>query len=549
MTLPQEPLVPALSAENTDRLPFGLSLRSLAIVEVLLILMVFFVHAGWPVPEVNEPHYLGKAKHYWNPDWGQGDFFLESSDAHVAFYWCFGWLTLLFPLTVVGWVGRFLAWTLIATAWRRLSFLVLPKPLISVLSAALFVTLLARFNLAGEWVVGGIEAKPFAYALVIFALAEMMCGRWNRVWLLLGAASAWHVLVGGWSVLAAGLVFLFEGEKRPPVLSQWKGLLAGGLLALVGLLPGLFLTRGLDPDTVKAANQIYVFGRLPHHLALHTLSSEELQKRLTRNLFPLACFIALLVLLPRSLSKKRIALFVIATIGMSFIGAAISLILRDNPEQAAGLLRFYWYRLYDFALPMGVSLLSVGLLAHLLGTRRTLGVCLLLALLIFSGAELGKTVQHRVRDPRPPADRKMKDAQDWYDACDWVRENTPPDATFLTPRGSHTFKWYANRSEVVNHKDIPQDAASVVEWQARIDDLYPEVEDEDGSHRLRLARQTPEALLELSEKYKAGYLITPKSVPLPFPQVYQNNTYVIYKLTPDYQELEPVSVHAPAADQ
>ena len=540
MTAPQEPLVPVHSAESAERLPFGISPRNLAVVEILLILMVFFIHAGWKVPEVNEPHYLGKAKHYWNPNWCQGDFFLGSADAHQTFYWCFGWLTLLLPLPIVGWIGRILTWTLLATAWRRLSFLVLPKPLTSVLSAALFVTLLDQYNLAGEWVVGGIEAKGFAYALVIFALAEMICGRWNRVWFLLGAASAWHVLVGGWSVLAAGLVFLFEGKKRPPVLTQWKGLLAGGLLAMVGLLPALLLTKGIKPETVTAANEIYVFGRLPHHLALHTLKDPELHKRLTRNLYPLLSFIALVALLPRSLSKKRIGLFVSATIIMSLIGAAISLLWKNNPEQAAGLLRYYWYRLYDFALPMGVSLLAIGLMAELfLRRRRKLGVLFLLVLLLISGVGLGKTAMRRFKDPRPPADRKMHDAPDWYAACNWADENTPLDARFFTPRGSHTFKWYANRSEVVNHKDIPQDSPSIVEWQERIDDLYPIKEDERGKHRTSLSRQPVEELLRLSKKYGANFLITPKSVPLPFPQIYQNNTYVIYKLIPDAKPLSP----------
>src|SRR5690606_34744986 len=124
-------------------------------------------------------------------------------DAHQTFYWCFGWLTLLMPLPAVAWAGRLLTWTLLAAGWRRVSFLLVPKPLAAVLSAALFVGLLDRCNLAGEWVVGGVEAKGFAYAFVLFAIAEMLLGRWNRVWLLLGAASAWHVLVGGWSVVAA----------------------------------------------------------------------------------------------------------------------------------------------------------------------------------------------------------------------------------------------------------------------------------------------------------------------------------------------------------
>ena len=50
--------------------------------EIALIFALFFIHGAAPVPEVNEPHYLAKAKHYWNPDWCSRDFFLQSADAH-----------------------------------------------------------------------------------------------------------------------------------------------------------------------------------------------------------------------------------------------------------------------------------------------------------------------------------------------------------------------------------------------------------------------------------------------------------------------------------
>ena len=54
---------------------------------------------------------------------------------------------------------RLQTWLLLARTWRRLSSALLPYKLYSVLSASLFVTLLERAHLAGEWVVGGVEAK------------------------------------------------------------------------------------------------------------------------------------------------------------------------------------------------------------------------------------------------------------------------------------------------------------------------------------------------------------------------------------------------------
>ena len=61
--------------------------------EIALVFAVFFVEGAWPVPEVNEPNYLGKAIHFWDPAWAQNDFFLGTADTHWVFYFTFGWLS------------------------------------------------------------------------------------------------------------------------------------------------------------------------------------------------------------------------------------------------------------------------------------------------------------------------------------------------------------------------------------------------------------------------------------------------------------------------
>ena len=42
-----------------------------------------------PVPGVNEPHYLSKARHVWDPQWCGRDLFLNSANAHAVFLWVF----------------------------------------------------------------------------------------------------------------------------------------------------------------------------------------------------------------------------------------------------------------------------------------------------------------------------------------------------------------------------------------------------------------------------------------------------------------------------
>src|SRR6188472_4037674 len=98
------------------------------LVEVLLIVLVFFIATGDPTPSVNETHYIARLKHYWNPQRRQGDLFLDSTDTQVVFIWLFGWLTRWLSLAATTWVGRIVEWAFVAWAWQRLSWRLVPRP-------------------------------------------------------------------------------------------------------------------------------------------------------------------------------------------------------------------------------------------------------------------------------------------------------------------------------------------------------------------------------------------------------------------------------------
>ena len=129
-------------------------------IEVILIFGCLLMFAGQIPPDVNESHYLPKAKHFWDPTWCAGDLFLGSSFSHWLFYVTTGWLTRFLSLAATAWVGRIVTWLLFAYAWQRLSWRVISIRWFSIFSSILFLLLNDRFHMAGEWVVGGFEAVP-----------------------------------------------------------------------------------------------------------------------------------------------------------------------------------------------------------------------------------------------------------------------------------------------------------------------------------------------------------------------------------------------------
>jgi hypothetical protein len=521
--------------------------------EIALVFGVFFLQGAWPVPDVNETVYPAQMKHAWNPAWAPHDLYLESTDAHGVVTWLIGWLSLALPLPAFAWAGRLLTWWLLAWSWRRLSFALMPRPWWSVVSAGLFVCLQERCQMAGEWVIGGFEAKGFAYVLVFLALELLVRGRWNRALLCLGAASALHVLVGGWSALAAGAAWLVQGRERPrsvggflrnpppiseksaytdrPPLSSLKwGLLGGFLLSLPGLWPAVSLNANATAEQVREANRIYVIERLPHHLAPQTF----LETLVFKMLLLWVAFVLLWMIAPRDAGWRRLAGFVLGAAVIAAVGWLLSALTAPFEAVYTALMRFYWFRLVDAMLPLGVALGSLHWIASLrriepAAANVWLGLAAGIALLHLAGYAVDRPFPTR---PRADRENKVPDYSAWRHVCNWVKRNTPHDALFLTPRAPQSFRWYSGRGEVVNYKDLPQDALTMLEWKRRMLAVHGAPPDSVPPRKWlkSLTERTPEQLRELGRTYDATYVVTESDPPLALPCLYRNEAYAVYAL-------------------
>ncbi|MDD3585917.1 MAG: hypothetical protein PHQ75_01930 [Thermoguttaceae bacterium] len=339
--------------------------------EVVLVFGLLWLFGGWPVPDVNEQYYIGKAIHFWHPEYLPADQFLDTQDSHWFFYATFGIFSFLFSPTALAWFGRLLAWALTAWSWQRLSQTIIDCPWVSVLTAMAFLFYIDVFHLAGEWLVGGVEGKSFAFPLVFLGLAAFLRGQFNRCWIYLGAASAFHVLVGGWTVLAClvcwSVTQLRDGCFLRSLRNMLPGLAVGGFLSLIGLVPAVALDAGTSAQTVREAHRIYVFERLSHHLVPSALSWTFLFRfGLLAMLW--ICF-GRLTLWRRDESEqykardRRFDGFVLAAISFAMIGMlfdfgslfAVRAGWLAHRDFMAGLLRFYWFRLSDWVVPLGTA--------------------------------------------------------------------------------------------------------------------------------------------------------------------------------------------------
>lgn len=486
--------------------------------EVILLVALFALSHGNPPPDANEAHYLAKAKHYWNPAFCPTDFFLSSADAHLLFYWSFGWLTQLFELSTVAWIGRCISWAILATGLVSLGRKLAAESGAGLLLGCSFVVLTESCHLAGEWVVGGFEAKTVAYGLAVWGIVKGLDGKWGLVWWLTGAAAAFHVLAGGWIVFCLLVVrgYCLVKTKTKPATREWVGLLGGGVLSLLGLVPGLMLSSS-DAAVAAEANRLYVHVRLAHHLVVTSFATVRVVSFLMLVAGTWICW--RLTSKWRTSSQSLLFGLAIVSLGIALTGVLVTIGLGDDSPLQHRLLRFYFYRTSDVLVPLVASTLITVIVCNV--SRETgSGVRLRGSfLLVLAGLYLGNSLSDRYWDPRPRGDilalphSKKQDLSErrantlrihrhWQLACMWMKNNTPADAIAITPLRQQTFKWYAHRGEVVTRKDMPQDAASLLQWHERRESVYPLVDGRRG-----LGRVPNDYIAANCERYRADYLV------------------------------------------
>lgn len=509
------------------------------------VFCVFFIYAGCSVPAINEPHYWTKAAHFWNPDFGRGDIFLESGDAHWLFFATFGYLTQLVPLVWAVWIGRMITWVLLALAWTFLGrslWLGLPSGANSLRtnsSPALSATAFAMVWLAGlhwghwagEWVVGGCEAKGIAYASIFAALACVIRSRWTIAWSLLGVASAYHVVTGIWVILCVLFVsFLIDRKGRS--LGEWISLhcLGWGACLIgvaIGVIPAISIDWGADPKIATDGAIMQAYRRLGHHLSPLRFSAERWR---SYGLFVVigagVCWAALRSRWIDGTVHRGMKVVILSSVfafGVALIGLAIDLALSTYfPAIASKILRFYWFRWNDVALPMGIAAIVVAFAyAQLVYVEKPTWSVYggWLAILVPGIALLCVRFNENFNEVIPAGDKahfiaksdteqeQQRQYQDWLRVCDWISNNTDPRGLWLTPRRQQSFKWRTGRPELACWKDAPQNAVALVEWGARLANAYKF----EGEKKI-LQPLTDERLWELQNKYGIRYVLLDRRV-------------------------------------
>lgn len=520
-----------------------------------------------PIPGVNEPHYLCKAKAFFSPDWCSQDLFLSSGNAHYVFFVIAGWLTQFLSLPTTALLGRTISYALLAVSWMSLARTLRLDRHQTIASAAMFCLSMMLGSFSGEWIIGGFESKVPSYGFSFLAVSWWLrssekagCRPYVIAGICSGLSVMLHPVVGLWFCI--GICLAETSRRLVPrqchrTLRQWPVDLAvyaatAAMTSLPGLIPALSILRtpGISATDAEKANFIQVFWRLQHHLdpsafpgrawtyaGIHLLLTLFAglalfrQKRSDTSLTPIsentrknpeAATVGLVLLLAAGLLIASVGVF----IGWHNVPAQT---LPDWPWRAS-LLKFYPFRFLDSLLPTVASLLLT--MAFLKPTTKpSLGArwsrrftptvinVLLIAATILTAWSQRQTV---------PRNYLGRTYNDWKEACRWIQANSPVDSLFFTPRESVGFKWYAERAEYVCFKDCPQDTKGILEWNNRLWVIF-----EWANAAFADQLFDDDDLRQLHRRTGADFLITRSLGPFTTTPVYQNASWRIYSVPKD----------------
>jgi hypothetical protein len=492
----------------------------------------------------NDIDALPLARQFADPSWVPGDWSVNQPPVYrVLFQTLFGSIIASWGFLASSIIGRVFCYTLIASGLVLIGRNLGLNLVLLMLAVAMFLTG-NQGVAAGERIVGALETKIFAYAFVLLAIGFMLNKRYRLMAFLLGLATSFHILVGGYiSLFVLGWVIL-RPKTRFPSMRELGFIIPLYLIASAfGLKAVIEQLSSPTPASPIAISYIYVFLRMSHHL--NPLSWPP--HWWITPIFYLVILVSSAVVLWFNRPIKelfeqfaeyeaRIGLFQFTLISLIpyVLGVAIA------PFDSEGkLLQYYLFRVGDVMLHLNASLLFICALDQIFATRKQ-QKALLFICTVALGISLVRGFPNFHKDFQStlsfPNEQQEVDRQ-WKDMVAWIRKNTPKNATFISPPVKFAnFIWLTERPTIAKYKLMGQTKTATLEWFSRMRDLsgnfngvdpltkFNEKLLTDGYNNL-----TTDQAQGLIVKYDASYLVTGVQHQLNLPVAYRNKSYVLYK--------------------
>jgi hypothetical protein len=471
---------------------------------------------GGPVPGGNEMVYLLAPYRAYHPGVMPGDWtFSRSWNEHWMYHHLIGMLSLVLPLTVLGWAGRIACWILGLLALLRLGRRFGLSDGQASLAIAIWLAVGQSF-FGREYMLWTFEAQSIAYVLLLYALDLYLADRATLSAVLLGLSFSLHPSVGFSAALGFGAVLL--GTRTPPAaVARFVG------VALVCALPGIIpLIPSLTSGGVESREtwRLLTLIRMPYHL-----DALSFPRRAVLETYLLFGFCWLHGRRHPEDQTLQLSRWFLAGLALLCTAGIVARVLGRYE-----LLQVYPFRVFPLFAPLFA-------LFHLVRAYRDVmaGLALpwalaVLALLVVAGlpdplGEASDRIQQTAELRAPPDDLAK--------AFSWLGAKTPTDALVIVPPWRQDSFWRTRRSQVVASN--PPRPDKVAEWQRRMEALVgPLPSPSDPERYQRMAAHydglSQADLAQIRSEYGADYLVSRSTYS--YPLRFQSGAWRVYQLSP-----------------
>ncbi|MDV3350418.1 hypothetical protein QGP82_17055 [Leptothoe sp. LEGE 181152] len=497
---------------------------------------------------VNELHHLPMARHFADPTWLANDiYYSEPSGYRLLFQLLFGHLTATVGFLATSIIGRILGYLALAIGLWTLARGLEIRLLTLLVAIGLFVYVRRPQGvIAGEWLMGSIEPKIFAYSAIFMALSAMFSGRYLRMVALLGIAASFHALVGGWASIAILLWLLW---RQPKVLLDGRRWLAAVPIYLV---TGIFawiavftqLLRPVEGGGVSPS-YIYSFLRNPHHVNPFAWPQDEWLYLLAYLLVFTGCVVYVLRSHPKqtpqdkTIAKHRadFVCFILCT--LILFGAGLLVAPFDSNGQ---ILQYYPFRVGDLMLALGTGFFLALALEQLLFRYPMGAIAITLVILFGFGVEATRFYDKGMALQTFPSKAQGVNPE-MIATANWLKQHVPDgDVVVSSPVDLSALPWLSDHPSVAKFRFVPSaSSADVDAWFTRITelgggiDLLSYVDLRKDTRRLirndlTVAYNNLDAtqIKALMDKYESHYAVTNAEHLVDLPVAYENPRYRVY---------------------
>lgn len=483
-----------------------------------------------------ETQTLMYAKQFAEPEFLPEDWYLNRSQpVRVPYQVLIYPLIKLFPLYLVSPLARILGYLCVAVGLGLVAHRLRINALYAGIALGIFLWIDQSLLPGEEWILKRAESKVIAYGLVLFALHALLERRLRWAGAFAGAATTFHILVGGWATAALGLTVLSQRlgstRERLVALGCWCG------TALYAI--GCVLAKLWEPPGPEGFDATFVWAdfRNPHYVKV-----AEYWDLLEMNSLFFVILLGVLWWAPAAMRHERqdyavASRFALWTLAPFALGLAV-----QPFAFGAKLLHYMPFRVADTLIPLLGLLIAVQILLRRL-VRPPANMMLAIVLAAFSMWTAWDGLQSGLRfHERYPVGGYWSSRSDtWalYETCDWVKNNTSRGAVMIVSPKINVIPYLCERPVVVTFRDVPSGAADLAEWYRRLVDFNGGEEPEETGYAARseiddnFNRLTTEAYLDLGEKYDGRYLLVQDNDDVELPLLFQEGDWALYDLRPD----------------